>query len=267
MYLIYLDEAGNTWKDLANKEQPIHYISGIWVHEDDVYNIDKAIKSLYPLYEPYSQNFDFEFHWIDIVGGRKYFKHFSIEERLKTIKSLVGIYKKYNITFFSYGLNKLAHKHQYINPYHPHNVVFARILEDIDQFLQQKKERWLIIMDRNDDTGQKIINDFWSYKEKGIWFWTWRLVLKNLIDAVYYADSYNSNILQLADVIGYIYSSYYTHQYVSDGLSPLNYTKQQIFSHIKDIESSGHELYIWWSNFKDGKRQQWQEEEEDNSGI
>jgi hypothetical protein len=67
MYLIYLDEAGNTWNNLDDRNQPIHFISGIAIHVDDLNIIEQKIMDLLPLYAPYSQNFDFEFHWIDLI--------------------------------------------------------------------------------------------------------------------------------------------------------------------------------------------------------
>lgn len=252
MYLFYLDEAGNTWLDLDNKQQPIHYISWFAVKDTEIKKLDNALKSILPMFLPYSQNYDFEFHGIDMVWWKKYYKKFSIEKRLQALDALIKIYKRHNLTFFSYWLSKAAHKKQYIQPFHPHNVVFKQLIEQIDEFLEEKNEQWILIMDRNDDVGQDIINDFQSYKDKWTWFWSFKRELKHLVDTVYYTESYNSNILQLADVIWYIYASYHTTDALLKwNLKSINYVKKKAFEHVKTIEDQAYYKYIWRKNYPD----------------
>lgn len=252
MYLIYLDESGNTWFDLKNTDQPIHFISWIAVHDSLISTIDKQINALYPLFAPFSQNFDFEFHWIDIAWWRESFKKFTIEQRLQAIKALVDIFVNNKLVFFSYGINKLAHADQYKYPFHPHNVTFARLIETIEDFLRTKKEQWLIIMDKTENMEQVIINDFQQYKRQWIWYWGWKTEIKFLIDTVYYTESYNSNLLQLSDILWYIYSIFHTFQYVW-WKSP-NYVKQSLFNYIKVIENQSYKNYIFGLNFKNWER-------------
>jgi len=89
MKIFYLDESWNTGNDLENSEQPIHFINGIWIDCEDIPKIEKEIKWLEFNFLPYSRNFDFEFHGIEIAGWKKYFKHFNIEDRLKLFDSLI----------------------------------------------------------------------------------------------------------------------------------------------------------------------------------
>jgi hypothetical protein len=68
MLLFYLDESGNTGNDLDNIEQPIHFINGIGVDFADIPAIEKDMRNLEINFLPYSQNYDFEFHGIEIAG-------------------------------------------------------------------------------------------------------------------------------------------------------------------------------------------------------
>jgi hypothetical protein len=65
-------------------------------------------------------------------------------------------------------------------------------------------------MDKNLETEQNIINNFQDYKVHGTPFGFKRKALTQLIDTVYYTDSHNSYLMQLSDVVGYIYGAYKT---------------------------------------------------------
>ena len=135
MKIFYCDESWNTWNNLESLDQPIHYINWIWIDCDDIQKIEKEIKGLEINFLPYSKNFDFEFHWIEIVWWKKYFKKFNIEDRLKLFEWLVKIFAKYDIVFFSQWVNKKFLKSRYDNPYHPHYLSFMYIVEKIDMYL------------------------------------------------------------------------------------------------------------------------------------
>ncbi len=213
MYFVYLDEAGNTGTHLENKDQPIHYISGIVIKYEDMQKIEKSIKNLLPNFLPHSQNFNFEFHGKDMFAGKSHFKKFKIEERLQAFKDLVSIFKNYNLSFFCQGIDKKKHQAKYLTPYHPHNVAFMYLIEKIDRFLSEEKRLGFVIMDKCKDVEQKIINDFDMYREKGTPFGFSRDI-KQFVDNVAYVDSYNSYLLQLADVIGYIVTSTHTDNFL-----------------------------------------------------
>ncbi len=241
MYLIYLDESWNTWNDLDNKEQPIHFISGIVVPFSKIQEIEKDIMKLDINFLPYSKNFDFEFHWVELAGWKKYFKYFKIEDRLKCIEWLVNIFIKYNIKFFSQWINKYFLKENYKNPYHPHYLSFMYLIEKVDNFLEKEHKKWLIIMDRNLDTEQNIINNFQEYKNHWTSFWFSKSRITSLIDTVYYTDSYNSYLMQLSDVIWYIYSIYKTSDYLGK-LENSWYVRKKLFNYFENIKKQA--IYI-----------------------
>ena len=234
MLIFYLDESWNTWKDLDNEEQPIHFISWIWVDFNDIPKIEKDMRNLEINFLPYSQNFDFEFHWIDLAWWKKYFKNFKIEDRLNAFEWLVSIFCKYKLSFFSQWINKKYLKTKYVNPHHPHYLSFMYLIEKIDRYLENRDKKWLVIMDKNLETEQNIINNFQDYKKNWTPFWFKRNSITNLIDTVYYTDSYNSYLMQLSDVIWYIYSAYKTTELLNK-VENSGYFRKKIFSHFDKI--------------------------------
>lgn len=236
MYLIYLDETGNTGKNLDDPNQPIHTISGIIIHEDKIQEIEQSVKQLSSVFLPYSQNFDFEFHGNSLFQGKGYFQHFGLADRLNVFEKMVELTERHNIPFFAQSIDKQKHKDKYSTPFHPHNVAFMYLIEKIDGHLEQLGERGIVVMDKCRDTEQQIINDFTTYKESGTKFGHFKREINQLVDTVMYVDSFNSNVVQMADVLSYIHASCQLMEYRDE--SPTNYHKHFIHSLNKRLKSA-----------------------------
>jgi hypothetical protein len=100
------------------------------------------------------------------------------------------------------------------------------LIEKIDAHLEKLGQRGIIVMDKCKDTEQQIINDFRGYRESGTKFGDFKRDIKHLVDTVMYVDSFNSHIIQLSDVLGYIYASQQLSDYL--GQKAVTYHKQFI---------------------------------------
>ncbi|HRY52653.1 MAG TPA: DUF3800 domain-containing protein [Candidatus Portnoybacteria bacterium] len=212
MYFFYLDEAGNSGFNLDDLNQPIHFVSGVSIHLDKIQEIEKKINALFAGFLPYSQNYDFEFHGVDVFEGKKYFKNFKCGPRLNVFSEFLKIAQEGDVKFFSQGINKKRHKEKYIRPYHPHNVAFMYLIEKLEIFLSKKKAHGIVIMDKCKETEQDIINDFRYYKNSGTKYGSFKREIDHFIDNVFYVESYNSLLLQLSDMLNYIHSSSYVNE-------------------------------------------------------
>jgi hypothetical protein len=241
MYIFYLDDSGNTGTNLDDPNQPIHFLAGIGVPANNIRKIEDEIEKNHPIFSPYSQNFDFEFHGVDIFQGKKYFSKFKLEERLKTIERLIEIAEQSEINFFSQGINKKRHKEKYNTPYPPNKVAFQYLIEKIDKFLEKKKQFGMIIIDQDKGRQQQTINDFWSFRKNGTPYGSFAREIKQIIDHPFYIRSYNSHMLQLADVLTYIHSS----KKVSECLNKQNtYLRQKIIDWDNRIEKIIEYSYV-----------------------
>lgn len=97
-------------------------------------------------------------------------------------------------------------------------------------------------MDKNLETEQNIIDNFQEYKISGTPF-GFRRNINSLIDTVYYTDSYNSLMMQLSDVIWYIYSIYNTSLYL-ENLDSANYVRKELFKYYQTIVDKSYYLDI-----------------------
>lgn len=206
MYLFYLDESGNTWKDLKNSQQPIHFLTWIGFDSKNIKMIESEINKLRNIFLPFSENKDFEFHWVDIVKWNWYFKNFSLDIRLQLISQMMEIFNKYDMYFFSQWIDKSKHANKYSNPFHPQIVCFMYLIEKINTFLDQNNSVWIVIMDKNSETEHAIIGNFEYYKKNWPNYWYYKnLKISNLIDTVFYSSSIDSSFIQFVDVIWYIF--------------------------------------------------------------
>ena len=115
------------------------------------------------------------------------------------------------------------------------------IIEKIDMYLQEIGDKWLIIMDKNLENEQNIIDNFQEYKNNGTSF-GFKRNITSLIDTVYYTDSYNSHIMQLSDVVGYIFSIYKTSEYHGN-IEKSNYVRKTLFWY--------YDLILWKKRYAD----------------
>ncbi len=233
MYFIYLDESGNTGMNLRDADQPIHFISGVTIPKDKAQKIENSIKSFLPIFLPHSQNYDFEFHGVELFNGKKYFQHYKLQERLNIFEKFVEIAEHYEINFFSQGINKSKFEKKYKTPFHPHNVAFMYLIEKIETYLKEKKVLGMVIMDRCKGLEQKIINDFRYYKDNGTSFGAFKKDIEQFIDNVMYVESFNSYLIQFSDVLSYIYTSNYVSNFLK---KPISYHRKFIESLSKRIE-------------------------------
>jgi hypothetical protein len=228
MYLIYLDENGNTGQDLDNTDQPIHFIAGIAIKDDRIPKIEKKILSLIPAFSAHEENQDFEFHGSDLYSGKKCFKKVSVSKRLEVFFSFVDIMEEEELYFFCQGIHKKKLKSKYSNPFHPHTLAFMYIIEKIDMFLEESNSIGMVIMDHNEENAQQVINDFRNYKRLGTSFGFDARDIKHFIENVLYVKSHNSYLMQLADVLGYIVASL-TVSIAKNGIDKLNNFQRALF--------------------------------------
>ena len=92
VYLYFIDEAGNTGRDLDNTEQPFHYLVALEVPTEKTLEIRHAVRDIaMSLFPQTSLNYSFEFHGYDLFAGDGAFKGIAPATRVDAYKKLVDI--------------------------------------------------------------------------------------------------------------------------------------------------------------------------------
>ncbi len=199
MYLIYVDEAGNTGLR-KDPDQPIHMLGALLVEEGKVESLSEA------MYDIGKRNFGtlifdpkFELHGKDLFGGSGLFKLIPPAARIQACREIVETLHTLDVDLMFTAIDKM----RLTGSEHPHGLAFKFLIERVQDYLHRKTALGLLIADENQEMEQKLIGDLVQAKVIGT-NWGYRpTVVKNIIDSVHFVQSINNKNIQCIDVVTY----------------------------------------------------------------
>ncbi len=242
MYILYVDEAGNTGTDYDNKQQPIFSLSGIAVNTDKWNNLNNLIvewqKNILP---------DFplcEIHATEIYNGkscrnRTYnFRKLSLEKNLSILEKLVDIVIEINCPIITFIVRKENLKNYCKKNYgsslkiDPYLIAFPYISVFFDEFIINNNSNGLIFLDEQ----KPLVSNIDSILERlklidGPEFFDIKII--NIIERALFLDSSKSKFIQLADLCNFYINRYKSMDY---GRIPKEPKATHIINMYKKIE-------------------------------
>lgn len=197
MYLLYVDEAGDTGKPppRGNSQTRNYVLTGLAIHEGQWYKISRKVESVQKKYFPQSRS-AVEFHIKNIKSGKGAFALFDPTTRDMLVNDLVRLLKKHKHgpVFFACVIDKC----NYEEP--PLLTAFEEICNRFDLFLKRlaahgDKQKGLIIFDRT-TLAERLKREINKYRESGT---RWGVII-NIIETILLPGAEESRLLQLADV-------------------------------------------------------------------
>ena len=83
MHLVYIDETGNTGKNLNDPQQPIFLLCAMLIHKDNWQNLEKMLQSICDEHLGEKAKRDgFEIHATEIRNGKGVFKGMPVADRI-----------------------------------------------------------------------------------------------------------------------------------------------------------------------------------------
>jgi hypothetical protein len=199
MYLIYIDESGNTG-DRKDPQQPIHLIGGLLVHESKIRSIEDEVRRLtihhlgVVAVQP-----GFELHGIDLFKGTGWFKGISPATRIQLIHEVLAALQERGAKVGWAA----ADKTKLYSGWHPHRLAFILFMERVEGHLSGEDALGLIIADENKEIEQRLIDDLEVYKRTTTGF-GWRPIkLEHVVDSIHFVQSKNNRLIQCADMVAY----------------------------------------------------------------
>jgi hypothetical protein len=205
MHLVYIDESGNTGKNLVDTQQPVFLLCAMLIHIDRWQELESGLQQICneTLGDLSSQD-GFEIHASDIRNGCGIFRGISATDRIafrdKLLQKAVDVeakliyrsiekqrFKKWMINTFGSGIS--------INP---HVIAFPLLAQVVNRYLQTQNTLGIFISDEN----KEIVADV----EKSIRVLrgdTTSLKLDRIIEKGFFIDSRSSLVLQLCDLCAY----------------------------------------------------------------
>ena len=199
MYIAYLDEAG------LSKEETHLVVAGIIVKDDQLLECEKQLDEVLEKHIPKEKWEGFEFHALDLFGGRGYFRKWPDKKRQEIIRDVLDSLMIFNLPIIYGAIDKAKLKRNYRRPFDAHDLAFMLFAERVDDWLDSKDPFEVCILIADETKRDKIIkSSLRQYRKEGIRIGNLKpKKLDNIADAIYFADSKDTWGLQLADFCSY----------------------------------------------------------------
>lgn len=146
-----------------------------------------------------------EFHGHDLFHGERDWKCFksNVSARVEAYSAALKAIAAHDIYIILRGVHRKRLVERYINPYPPHSVVLAHLLERIDEYAEKRNEVALVIADEVSEK-DKYRKDLSTYRQYGTEGYRARKIT-NVVDTLHFAPSTASRLLQAADLVVYLW--------------------------------------------------------------
>ena len=201
MQFIFIDETGNSGRDLTNAEQPFHILVGVVIPHMALAQVQQQMFEIAKEY--YRDDFekaDFEFKGFDLFKGHHLNKDKKVQERIAVAEKIFGIVKSSDFKVIATCIDKQKLHDKYKDPAHPHHLAFRFMIEAFEKHLLELDKWGLMVCDEIKEHEQSLIEDLETVKRQGS--------SVSILDSVHYVKSHNSWSIQLSDVVTYFIGRY-----------------------------------------------------------
>ena len=206
MYLLYLDESGDTadWREQNN-----FVIAGVGVYEFRLKALSESLNDVQKKYFP-NITVPIVFHATEIHSGVGRFRTFTKEKREELFADLYSIISNNRFpSLLVFGACLCVDAAE--NPYVDRSKTFEEVVSGFNSFLVENYKysggnKGLIIIDKNrEETYKQLLDTFQAQGTKYGY-------LANIIDIPYFARCADTPMLQLADLCSYALFRHYEKQ-------------------------------------------------------
>lgn len=206
MYLVYIDESGNTGVNLSDTQQPVFVLCAVIVHKDDWISLEAELQQAIDNFFPDQPPENFEAHATDIRNGKGFFKGFDIAHRLAFRDRWFDIAASHDLKVVYRAIVKKRFQRWVRSTFgsgvaiNPHVVAFPLLAQVINEYLAALPDPPLGIL--ISDENAEIVRDV----EKSIKILRGidnSLRLNRIIEKGFFINSKASLPLQLCDLCAY----------------------------------------------------------------
>ena len=145
MWFAYMDEAGNTGRNLTDASQTIHLILTLVVDESQVPVLHDHVRTVGHRHcQPHCLAPDFEFHGHALFGGNGYFSGMSPVKRVEIYTDLLEGIQLVGGRTVVRGVFKPGLHARYERPFHPHDIALMFTIESVERMAKAEGSRVLL---------------------------------------------------------------------------------------------------------------------------
>src|SRR6218665_1388244 len=168
MWFAYMDEAGNTGRNLNDSAQPIHLILTVALDETKVMDVHEHVRGVAERHLPsVSNRTDFEFHGHALFAGSGDYAGMTPAKRIEIYGELLQVIGLVNARVIVRGVYKPGLARRYANPFHPHDIELMFTIESIERMARDHDCRVLLVADEAREVEDTALRDLVSYQSVG----------------------------------------------------------------------------------------------------
>jgi hypothetical protein len=203
MHLIYIDESGNTGRNLTDPQQPVFVLGALVVPEASWQSIEKALEKAIREHGPPTLNGDEEIHGGDLRQGTGIFKGVPVSDRLNLRDAWLQIAIDHKLHLIYRAIVKKRYERWMTAAFgagvsvNPHLAAFPLVAQVANNLLRSlgKDALGIIISDDN----REVVGDIECF-QKLLRVTPGALHLDRIIEKGFFIDSSKSRLIQLADL-------------------------------------------------------------------
>lgn len=196
--MIYLDESG--------RGNQFYFFGALIADAPAIQDIERGFEEIAHLVAANVPGFDprTEFHAVDMFQGNAGWKRVQTAWRVKACDLAAKVLARSSARFIFRGVDIEGLQRKYVNPYPPHLLTLAQVLEQVDNHLAGPGTTNRIGIAHADEhhsanSARRSLRDFKFARVPG---YTTRQ-LHRIADTIYFGPSHESRLLQAADVATY----------------------------------------------------------------
>ena len=206
MWLSYLDESGNTGRNLQDPDQPFHLIAAVMVPEDQVQDLTAAFNRL-PVFAEEPRPIG-ELRGADLYSGKGPWGDFSPTERIETYRDALALLGRHGVIVAHASIDKRALRDTPSPvPRNPHLLALRFLAEEIERYLNEQqdplKQRTLLIADETHEH-EEYAHGLVTQMQSGSHSPDGSPALTRIVDQVHFVQSETSPGVQLADLAAFV---------------------------------------------------------------
>lgn len=203
MHLIYIDESGNTGRNLTDPAQPVFVLGALVVPECSWQAIEADLESAILAHGPKPGKRDYEIHGGDIRQGTGVFKGVSVADRVKLRDAWLAIAVDHKLRFIYRAIIKKRFERWMASEFgsgvsiNPHLAAFPLVVQVANNLLREIGPDVLGIIISDDN--REVVGDIERF-QKLLRVTPGSLHLDRIIEKGFFIDSSKSRLLQLSDL-------------------------------------------------------------------
>ncbi len=196
MRALYVDESG--------RDDQYYFFGGLIVDDAVAHAIESGLEGIAALLAHNVSGFarTTEFHGNEMFHGEKHWDPVPVAWRVKACELVAKVIERSGAEFVFRGIDLVGLRARYVNPYPPHLLTLAHLLDEVDTRMDRVHGEVAVVLADDHHSASGSRRNLHDFKIRRVPGYTQRQFV-SLVDTIYFGPSHASRLLQATDVATY----------------------------------------------------------------